>query len=704
MKLPILLLLKTALFPLLFFAFLSSAQNSADNPRWINPKGQERVAFKNQTMEIGFYLNEKIQQKINEFSKDGKNGTNPYDPEQINFTTIFTSPSGKTHKKYGFYYLEYSEDLAKNLFVKKQTKYPWRVRFAADEVGEWKMNAIVTGNGVNEKSIFDMTFTCQNSSHKGPLTTTKTGTDADRYLSYAQTGDFFNPISLNISNCGPFSYLPSENYDHLNAIQKHADESGNFTRIEIGAQNGLPDWQDMRNYNEKQDEMFGLDRVFQKAEDNKMYYIIFRHHVEIVGPGWGVSNWNNNPYRKALNLESLRGYYENPEAIKWQKNNLRYMYARWGYSPYWSFYGYSELEHFYKGMIEQEGISEKEAIKIMLNWFLDQKKYILEELKPNELFSNSYGRLTKLESKAKFNGFFSNSDVVALHMYSTVKKANYERRYDDVEYFWDTYKKPIIIEEMGINDDKLPIMCCTKIEFHNSIWSTAFMGDFGTGLDWWFDRGILALDQNRDMTPLYEFVKDEDYIKEKYAPQKWADAKDNKRMIESFQLKNEKKDRIIGWLHNASYYWRNEAVNSTCLQGLLDSSNLENPCVVGEGIALGRNDSPRDYAREFHEDKYTSKGGFQPIQSKGGIEDNPIFKVENVNFSRGRNKHWYKVEFFSTQVGKALEPIAGSTQIVRANFFKDLVIHVPNLDNSHPDVAFRVSYLGRSKKAESLTR
>jgi hypothetical protein len=266
------------------------------------------------------------------------------------------------------------------------------------------------------------------------------------------------------------------------------------------------------------------------------------------------------------------------------------------------------------------------------------------------------------------------------------------------------YKKPIIIEEMGINDDKLPMLCCTKIEFHNSIWSTAFMGDFGPGLDWWFDRGILALDYNKDFNPLAEFFKNENLIQEKYIPQKWADAKDSKRLIESYQLVNEKKDRIIGWLHNASYYWRNEAVNSSCLTGLIDSSNLENPCVVAENIVMGRNESPRDYAREYHEDKYTSKGGFQPIHSTEGIIKNPTFKVENVNFSRGKNKHWYKVEFFSTQYGQTMIPMSESTQIVRANFFKDLVIHVPNLDDANPDVAFRITYMGRSKKVENLSK
>jgi len=692
------------LLPLFIFsAFLVNGQNFSDNAKWLAPGGSEKKAFKNQAMELGFYLDKNVQEEINKFLKNPSEGINPYDPEQVNFTAVFTSPSGKPKRQFGFYYEDYYEDAKNNKFIRKNTKYPWRIRFAPDEIGDWKMNATVEGK-FHERINFELQFSCINSEHKGPLTTSNTGTEADRYLSFSQSRESFIPIAINLSNCGPFAYEPFDNKRHMKGVEDHAAVGGNFTRFEIGAQNGLPDWQDIRNYDQKQDEMFAYDRLLKKAEDNKMYYIVFRHHVELCGPGWGVSNWNNNPYRKAFDLQKESEYFTHPEAIKWQKNNLRYMYSRWGFSPYWAFYGYSELELFYKGIIEQEGISEKEALTIFSNWFIDQKKYIKTELKPTELFSNSYGRLTDLESKSRFNGFFKNSDVISLHNYGTLKKANYEKRYDAVEKYWTRYKKPVIIEEMGINDDKLPIYCCTKSAFHNSIWSTALMGDFGTGLDWWWDRGVMDFNYNKDFIALSAFLKGEDFKAMQYSPQRWTDSRDYKRKLETFQLVSEKKDRIIGWLHNATYYWRNIAVTDTCLQSLLDSSNLSSACFVGSDTFLGRGDSHRDYARNIHEDKYTSRGGFQPISNSKGIENNPTFKVENVKFSRGRNKYWYRVQFYSTDPNKPMESISETTQIVTANFFKDLLIHVPNLDINNPDLAFKITLLGRSKKASDLQR
>ena len=691
------------LFLLFFFAVLPVfGQSSNDNPKWIAPAWSVKIAYKNQGMELGFYLKKNIQDEINKFFKNPDDGLNPYDPDQINFSAIFTSPTGRIKQQYGFYFEDYYEDRKNNKFIRKNTKYPWRVRFAPDEVGKWTMTGKVEGK-FREVIIFEFQFSCENSDHKGPLTITNTETNADRYLSFSQSGESFIPISINLSNCGPFAYEPFDNNRHMRGIEEHASVGGNFSRFEIGAQNGLPDWQDMRNYDKKQDEMFAYDRLLKKAEDHKMYYIIFRHHVEICGPGWGVSNWNNNPYRKAFDLQKQSEYFTNPEVIKWQKNNLRYMYSRWGYSPYWTFYGYSELELFYKGIIEQEGLSEREAITLFNNWFIDQKNYIKTELKPDEMFSNSYGKMTNLESKRRFNGFFKSSDVISLHNYNTLKKANYEKRYDIVEKYWDLYKKPVILEEMGINDDKLAIYCCTKSEFHNSIWATAFMGDFGTGLDWWWDRGVMDFNYHQDFIALSAFLKDEDFKKMQYYPQRWTDSRDAKRTIESFQLISEKQEKIIGWLHNATYYWRNIAVNDTCLQSLIDSSNLSFPCFVGSDTYLGKNDSPRDYARDIHEDKYTSKGGFQPISNAQGIKFNPIFKVENIKSNRGKKKYWYKVEFYSTQPNAKMAKIEGATQIVRANFFNDLVIHVPNLDANNPDVAFKITLLEKEKSSNRLT-
>ena len=172
-------------------------------------------------------------------------------------------------------------------------------------------------------------------------------------------------------------------------------------------------------------------------------------------------------------------------------------------------------------------------------------------------------------------------------------------------------------------------------------------------------------------------------------------------MLETYALISDDQQEIYGWLHNASYYWRND-VNNSCVQSLLDSSNVIEKCIVGDNTEIGRNEPPRDYGQDRHSDKYSSRGGFQQIS--GGMEDNPSFILEDVLKGRGKNRIWYKVEFYSTRPVEDLKPIKGFDQVVRAGFRKKLKIVVPNLNDANPDVAYKITIAGLGKKKNEIQR
>ncbi len=701
------ILVSTLLFffvPYLLSNFVFGQSAIPDTNRdilWIKPQKNSFLALQNQTMEIAIDMDPQINSQVINFLQGQKGERlNPYDPEQLDVRALFTSATGNQKKGIGFYYQDFSENLALDLFKEKQTPIPWRIRFAPDEIGTWDMLVEIRKNGVLLPYSHVGKFVCETSNHRGQLVVHSTGTDEDRFLYYKQSGKRFIPAGMNVSNGGFFSYKPSQNRRHMGGVDKLAAAKGNFIRFEIGAQNALPDWNDLFNYQNKQDEMFAFDRTLALAESHQIYAIFFRHHVEIYGDVWDVPNWQNNPYRKQFNMLKISDYYTNPEALKLQKMNLRYMYARWGYSPYWAFYGYSEIERFIDPVIEQEGISDDAAIQLFKNWFEDQKKYIQEELNPDALFANSYGLLKKEEKKQGYSGIISASDVSALHIYSTVKNANYVNRAESVEDAWKANKQPVILEEMGINNDKIALYCCTGIEFHNSMWSTAFMGTFGPGLDWWWDRGVMDFNYEKSIEPLQKFLEPLQNEKKNFHPYRWADKKEKTRKIETFALISDDLQEIYGWLHNASYYWRNLANQSTCIQSLLDSSNLATDCFVGENMRMGRNESPRDYARSRHNDKYTDKGGVQHIDY--GLEKNPFFVIEEAKKGCGKNRTWYKVEFFSTRPSDNLLPLRRYDQIVRTRAGRKLYITVPNLDDQNPDMAYKITFLSKGKKQPNL--
>ena len=137
-------------------------------------------------------------------------------------------------------------------------------------------------------------------------------------------------------------------------------------------------------------------------------------------------------------------------------------------------------------------------------WIKKQQDYIRNELKNPILFCNTYASQGSViaGSETDANNL---SEVVGVHLYNTTKNANFVKRSESVDKAWATYKKPVFLEEMGINDNFLLIQCCTGIEFHNGIWASAFMGSFGTGLDWWWDAGIFDFRYHLDFKALHRF-------------------------------------------------------------------------------------------------------------------------------------------------------------------------------------------------------
>jgi hypothetical protein len=719
---------------------------------WFEPIYQSRnipniknTVGKYNRMEVGFKLPESINLNIKSFLKNG-NGINPFDPSQIDFRIILTDPYGKKITRFAFYYVPFIEDLEKDVFIEDTTDFNWRFRFAPPTVGQWKLDVelILAGSKINQEGL---TFETEDSSQKGTLQVTNTGENSDRWLKFSETNDPFFAVTNNISSGGFYGYLPSQNRRQINGVKELIDAKGNFTRFELSAQGPLPDWPIYNNYQNKFDEMYAFDQLVNVCEDNDVYFTLFRHHVEVLDgghpgqPNWDGVSWYENPYRQAFNIDKMEDYFSKEGIINWQNNSLRYVFSRWGYSPNMAFYSYSEVDRWYSKIFEdneqakvlgyniEDGgtLSENEAIEMLANWVENQQNYIAENLNNSILFCHSYARTSKKENSIKFKGLYALSDVIGVHDYEEVKNVNFKRRYDELDHWWEVYHKPVILEEMGMN--KIPVLCCTGIEYHNSIWSTAFMGDFGTGMEWWWDRGIHDFDYQVDLLNIQNFFSVEDLKKGNYEPQKWDDVSSfviqdiavRNRLIENFALKSDNDERVLGWVHNASYYWRNMANDLPCLQELVNSNKLSEPCIVAKNNYYNPknkneiNGAPiseyHDISKENHsdfknsrfKDSYTDKGGTRPIEEQGGFLNNPTFTVSSLKKSSGSKKNWYKIEFFYTH-GSNLNVVNEFTQIIHTEVDGDLKPHVPNLNDANPDYAYKITYIGRYKKNAEILK
>lgn len=668
------------------------------------------VCGKYQKYEIEVRLDANTQQSVNNFIFQIEyHKINPFDPSNISLEAIFTSPTGKKVKRFGFYYQPFKADRNFDKWKTDATNFPWRIRFAPDEIGEWKCEVYCLLNASEKSSSHFFSFDCTPSFHKGFLVIDSSDNKkTNRYLSYSETKEPFLSVSNNISSGGFLSYKPSQNSRQLHGIEYLIEAGGNFTRFDMQPQAALPDWPMIDNYSSKLDEMYAFDKIVELCENNNVYFIVFRHHVELMnsrtnpgGSDWSGVSWFDNPYRKKLELQSKKDYFLDSVAKVWQKNSLRYVFSRWGYSPNFTFYGYSEVDNWYKDLLEEEEkvdtkFSEKSALSLFTKWFVDQKKYILDSLNKNMLFSNSYSVVPKLEKRKRFDGMFANSDIVSLHDYETIKDVNYKNRYNTLTKNRELFQKPVLLEEMGISDNKLKIYCCTGIEYHNSIWSTSMMGGIGTGMDWWWDRGVQDFGYHLDLKVLSDFFKNIPLNQLELTPQKWSDKKVEKRKIENFALVSQNKDTVIGWVHNATFYWRNLVNDLPCLQELLDKGKLASKCIVGEGHDLNE-EGLGDYNLARFEDGFTFTGGVQPIISDT-IVNNPIFKVKHLKKSFGMSKNWYEVTFYEVNAKRLIEA-KKVTQTISSNLNGNIKIHVPNMDKVNPDYAYKIEFIGKSRRS-----
>ena len=686
---------------------------------WYEPNETPGFVGKYNCVELGFKLPQAITYQINSFINSNV-GINPYDPDQIDFRVHLTTPSGYTLTRYGFYYQPFKENLSgspanpstyHNVYDPDTTTFPWRFRFAPNEVGLWKASVEIIIP--NNPSIIQqgITFVCVPSNHKGYLTISNDGNEGDRWMTYGETGETFYALSENVASGGSTpGYIPSQHKRHLAGLQTLIDAGGNFTRFELGGQSCMPDWPVYNNYQGKLDEMFAFDEMVRTCEDNNVYFTMFRHHVEAMDlEPWELVRWDANPYKIAFNIGIL-DYFTNTNVINAQNKAIRYVFSRWGYSPNMAFFGYSEVDNwcsYLKNSVDPWNLPELNsnfptpeysgnlqdnleiaATYIFKNWVWNQQLYILS-INDRAKFTHSYAMPDLIESSNQMGrpSLFAISHVIGLHNYGSTKQFNYEDRTHAIDDYWSRYHRPIIFEEMGLSEGEIALYCCSGIDYHNSLWSTAMMGGFGMGMDWWWDAGIFDNGYQIDILRLKQFLAGENLKLWSYTPQKWSDKETNwqKRKIESFTLTSANQQRAIGWVHNATFYWRN-LENNSCLMNLVDHNALANPpCYVAiDPFGYPYNttqpwihndvydhENTDGFSHNDFVDDYTDNGGYYLIEN-----DDEIFKIKDLKSSGFINKEHYQIDFYHTHINNLV--IVRSDEY-ETNLLGTLEIKLPSL-------------------------
>lgn len=382
---------------------------------------------------------------------------NPYLQEEISADLEILAPSGKKLVQPCFF-----------VSGKSGEKSKWKARFTPREAGKYYYKlAITKGNkkSESEKQSFDVIASIK----RGFLNLN------DYWTFRFDNGELFRGIGENIcwesrSNDDSkfFKELHEQerfNYEYM--LRKLAVNGGNYTRIWMCPWN-LPIESKIVSENtnryENSSEYFNpgaivkMERLINLADSLGIYIMLTLDQAgNYQGGNWDKNNYNikNGGYASDLNE-----FFSNQKSKQQYKNRLRYLIARWGYSPSigaWEFFNEVDYVSF------EKDTSKHLRTKAVVAWHDEMSSY-LKQVDP-------YGRIiTTSISHIDVPGLndIKNIDINQKHIYkhtSGIPKV--------IEEYAKKHQKPYIIGEFGYEWD----------------WSKNF-NEYGAEMDNDFKRGL----------------------------------------------------------------------------------------------------------------------------------------------------------------------------------------------------------------------
>lgn len=409
---------------------------------------------------------------------------NPYNPEEIDVTVLFTSPSGKEWRVFGFYddYENASE---------------WKLRFSPNEIGEWTYVISAQDAATSDQSD-KQTFTATDSDLHGWITLSE---DNRRYMEYEDGTSYF----------GVGMYTPWQNtvakFDLLQEFGGNMFAVWNITYGGMTNGYGLIE-EELGRYN--QTKCGKIDEMLQVAEERGMNVMYcFWPHDLFSNTVW-AHQWHQNPYRLICDVEDV---YSDAECWEYQKKQYRYLIARFAHSRA---LGIWEIMNEINGTDGWAAGRHDEA----LNWV----KKVHDYFKAND----PYQHLTTASRSGGFGEYWPEMyqvvDLPNIHVYetqgwneeyagNTLRSSMYNYAWAAAR-FWNSFDKPGIFGEAGADwvrvDVKSPEY---EALYHNAIWATLTNGLAAIPY-WWTFTNPIRDEEREHMLHLSKFVADIDFVKE----------------------------------------------------------------------------------------------------------------------------------------------------------------------------------------------
>ena len=368
----------------------------------------------------------------------------------------------------------------------------WRVRFCPIETGEYH-GAFDLCNGGLADTVTNIFIKVAPSDRKGFLHV------ADNWTFKFDNGERFRGIGENIAwesrsrdDSRFFRNLnesPRYNYEYM--VGTLAENGGNFFRTWMCPWNLPLEWKTVANTNryECSSNYFNpsaeqrMDQLIDLAESCDAYIMLtLDNSGDFQGGAWHRNNYNiQNGGAAAVPAD----FFTSPDAKTQYKDRLRYLVARWGYSPHiaaWEFF--NEIDNL------MYGLPEKIPDDIITAWHTEMSDYLSRIDPYHHLITTSI-------SHREVSGLYDVPSIGfnQVHIYGHDRQSRVSVFPKVLRSSTNPHKKPFVIGECGFEwdwsknfDDVAPEM---DYDFKKSLWLGLFSPTPILPMSWWweyFDR------------------------------------------------------------------------------------------------------------------------------------------------------------------------------------------------------------------------
>ena len=413
-----------------------------------------------------------------EYRLDGvPSALNPFDPEAVSLQATFVLPSGRQMLVPAFRYRAYTRVLQNGTEkLSPSGEAEWRLRFTPPEPGAYTLNVQLRLNGQTQGAPVTNGFTA--AAAVDPVPIPKRG-----YARIAGNGRYFEtdqgqPLPL-IGACVCW-HGARGTYDYDDWFESMRAAGENYARLWMCPWAfGLEADADSRT-NYHLDRAWQLDYVLRLAERKGIYLLLCLdyHGMFATQPDyWGGNNyWPKNPYNTTQGgpCATPNAFFADPNARKIYEKRLRYLVARYGYSPNllaWEFL--NEIDNEYADLTPADVASWH---GVMGDWLRANDPY-------HHLVTTS---LTGSSDRSDI-WTLPQMDFAAYHSYGQPQPA--ATLPGIVQSFVTRYKKPMMIGEIGTDwrgwaRDKDPYLR----GWRQGLWAGALGGSVGTSMSWFWEN------------------------------------------------------------------------------------------------------------------------------------------------------------------------------------------------------------------------